>query len=115
VSTHPSSQHDSPSVHATAQAPASGWPPLLDPLELPELLPLLDPLELPELLPPLDPLELPDPPPLPLPELVLPELPPPSVVASAEASAKPFPRVLVAPPHRVVSTTRPARTTIQTK
>ena len=45
-------------------------PPLLDPLELPELLPLLDPLELPELLP----LELPLLDPLEPPELLPPEL-----------------------------------------
>jgi hypothetical protein len=44
--------------------------PLLDPLELPELLPLLDPLELPELLPVLDPLELPEELPDELPELL---------------------------------------------
>jgi hypothetical protein len=50
-------------------------PPLLEPLELPELLPLLDPLELPELLPLLEPLELPELPPE-FPELLPLELPP---------------------------------------
>jgi hypothetical protein len=109
-------------------------PPLLEPLELPEPLPLPDPLELPELLPLPDPLPLPLllplPPPLELPEpldeplpppelLLLPplplELPPPSLVASTEASAEPFPRVSIEPPHRAVRTIRPARPTVETK
>jgi hypothetical protein len=105
------------------QPPPSTGPPLLEPLELPELLPLLEPLELPEPVPLLLPLPL-EPPellldePLPLPELpllppLLLELPPPSLVASTEASA--LPRVSVAPPHRVVRSTTPARPTVQTK
>lgn len=113
MSTHWLLQHDSSSVQATPQAPASGKPPLLEPLELPELPPLLEPLELPEPPPLLEPLELPEPPPLPPPELV--ELPPPSFGASTEASAEPFPSVSVAPPHRAVRTIKPASATPQTK
>jgi len=124
VSTHSVPQHEWPfeQMHMLP----SRSPPLLEPLELPEL---LEPLEPPELLPPLLPLPvlLPlDPPdplvdePLPLPELpdvlLLPvELPPPSFVASTEASDEPLPSVSVAPPHRAVRTTRPARPAAQTK
>jgi hypothetical protein len=69
------------------------------------------PLEPPELLldEPLPPPELPL-----LPPLLL-ELPPPSLVASTEASAEALPRVSVAPPHRAVRSTTPARPTVQTK
>jgi hypothetical protein len=114
-------------VQATVQPPPSTVPPLLEPLELPELPPLLEPLELPEPVPLLLPLVLPlEPPellldePLPLPELpllppLLLELPPPSLVASTEASAEALPRVSVAPPHRAVRSTTPARPTVQTK
>ena len=119
MSTHPTpGQQVWPLVHATWQSPPS-MEPLLDPLELPELLPLPEPLPL--LLP--LPVELPEPlldEPLPLAELpllplLLLELPPPSFVASTEASGEAFPRVSVAPPHRAVRTTRPARPTAQTK
>jgi hypothetical protein len=121
VSTHSVPQHVWP-LEQTHMLPSSS-PPLLEPLELPELLPLLEPLELPEPLPLLLPLDPPDPlvdEPLPLPEvLLLPELPvelpPPSFVASTEASDEPLPSVSVAPPHRAVRTTRPARPAAQTK
>jgi len=127
VSTHSVPQHVWP-FEQRHMLPSSS-PPLLEPLELPELLPLPVPLELPELLPPLLPLlvllplDPPDPlvdEPLLLPEvLLLPELPvellPPSFVASTEASDEPLPSVSVAPPHRAVRTTRPARPAAQTK
>ncbi len=130
MSTHSVPQHMWP-LEQTHMLPSSN-PPLLEPLELPELLPLFEPLEPPELLPPLLPLlvllplDPPDPlvdEPLPLPEvLLLPdvpllpvELPPPSFVASTEASDEPLPSVSVAPPHRAVRTTRPARPAAQTK
>jgi hypothetical protein len=87
VSTHCPPQQTCPVVQSGVQGPASMEPPLLEPLELPELLPLLEPLEPPELLPLLEPLEPPELLPLlePLepPELLpllepleLPELPP---------------------------------------
>lgn len=125
-STHLSSQHVWPPVHATMHA----GPPLLDPLVLPELPPLVLPLEvlLPLLLPeplPLLPV-LPELPVLEPPELVLDEpplpdvlLPPlllePPLLPSTDASGEALPRVSVAPPQRAVKTTTPRSTTDETK
>jgi hypothetical protein len=136
VSVHSPAQQTWPWVHATAQLPASAEPPLLEPLELPELPPLLEPLELPELPPLLEPLELPE---LPLPLLEPPELPllepleppldeplpppeplplelaSPCMVASTDASGGGALSESLVPPQRTVKATRPARPTLETK
>ncbi len=122
-STHLSSQHVSPPVHATVHAGA----PLLEPLLLPDPVPLEPPLP-----PPLDDVLPPDDVPLPVDELL--PLEPPELVPdeplldvllpplllepplpSTDASGVALPSVSVAPPQRASRTTRPPRTMAENK